>query len=65
MHAWFTVGQCSVSPACVDTDKCEGECSTHRDAVAEIASLYYSFAVDAISDIMSKFLFRGMMKMHC
>ncbi|OJZ92843.1 hypothetical protein ASPFODRAFT_278749 [Aspergillus luchuensis CBS 106.47] len=36
MHAWFTVG----------------ECSTHRDAVAEIASLYYSFAVDAISDIM-------------
>ncbi|GCB26973.1 hypothetical protein AAWM_09858 [Aspergillus awamori] len=29
-----------------------GECSTHRDAVAEIASLYYSFAVDAISDIM-------------
>lgn len=52
-------------PACVDTDKCEGECSTHRDAVAEIASLYYSFAVDAISDIMSKFLFRGMMKMHC
>lgn len=54
MHAWFTVGQCSVSPACVDTDSCEGECSTHRDAVAEIASLYYSFAVDAISDIMSK-----------
>ncbi|PYH66627.1 uncharacterized protein BO88DRAFT_469035 [Aspergillus vadensis CBS 113365] len=31
---------------------CQRECSTHRDAVAEIASLYYSFAVDAISDIM-------------
>ncbi|OJJ42848.1 hypothetical protein ASPZODRAFT_1274109 [Penicilliopsis zonata CBS 506.65] len=36
MHAWFTVG----------------ECDTHRDAVAEIASLYYSFAVDVLSDIM-------------
>ncbi|PWY96692.1 hypothetical protein BO94DRAFT_506128 [Aspergillus sclerotioniger CBS 115572] len=36
MHAWFTVGACD----------------THRDAVAEIASLYYAFAVDALSDIM-------------
>ncbi|PYI00582.1 hypothetical protein BO78DRAFT_329698 [Aspergillus sclerotiicarbonarius CBS 121057] len=36
MHAWFTVGACD----------------THRDAVAEIASLYYAFAVDALSDVM-------------
>ncbi|KAK2768273.1 hypothetical protein FQN54_000126 [Arachnomyces sp. PD_36] len=36
MHAWFTVGLCA----------------THRDAVAQIASLYFSFAVDVITDIM-------------
>lgn len=44
---------------------CEGERSTHRDAVAEIASLYYSFAVDAISDIMSESLFQGFIKIQC
>ncbi|KAF3388275.1 hypothetical protein DPV78_012285 [Talaromyces pinophilus] len=36
MHAWFT----------------PGECSTHRDAVAQVASLYFSFAVDVITDLM-------------
>ncbi|KAL2216458.1 hypothetical protein M432DRAFT_551253 [Thermoascus aurantiacus ATCC 26904] len=36
MHAWFTVGLCT----------------THHDALAQIASLYYSFAVDVISDLM-------------
>ncbi|KAE8548912.1 hypothetical protein EYB25_009295 [Talaromyces marneffei] len=36
MHAWFT----------------PGECSTHRDAIAQVASLYFSFAVDVITDIM-------------
>ncbi|EED12166.1 conserved hypothetical protein [Talaromyces stipitatus ATCC 10500] len=29
-----------------------GECSTHRDAVAQVASLYFSFAVDVITDLM-------------
>ncbi|KAK5119979.1 hypothetical protein LTR85_007055 [Meristemomyces frigidus] len=36
MHEWFTPGLCD----------------SHRDSVAEIASLYYAFAVDAISDLM-------------
>lgn len=36
MHAWFT----------------PGECSTHRDSIAQVASLYFSFAVDVITDLM-------------
>ena len=57
MHAWFTVGQCfcSVRVWTLETDQCVGACDTHRDAVAEIASLYYAFAVDALSDIMSMY----------
>jgi hypothetical protein len=37
MHAWF-------SP---------GECTLERDVRAQIASLYYAFAVDVLSDFMS------------
>ncbi|CRG88435.1 hypothetical protein PISL3812_05465 [Talaromyces islandicus] len=36
MHAWFTPGLCS----------------THRDITAQLASLYFSFAVDVLTDIM-------------
>lgn len=38
MHDWFTPGQCS----------------SRRDEIAQIASLYYAFAVDIVSDLMSK-----------
>lgn len=38
MHEWFTPGQCS----------------SRRDEIAQIASLYYAFAVDIVSDLMSK-----------
>jgi hypothetical protein len=34
-------------------DSASGDCETHRDAVAQIASLYYAYAVDVLSDIMS------------
>ncbi|ORY16878.1 hypothetical protein BCR34DRAFT_635246 [Clohesyomyces aquaticus] len=40
MHAWFT----------------PGECTTKRDVRAQIASLYYAFAVDVLSDLMIMFL---------
>lgn len=40
MHAWFT----------------PGECTTPRDVRAQIASLYYAFAVDVITDLMIMFL---------
>ncbi|KAF2713428.1 hypothetical protein K504DRAFT_487837 [Pleomassaria siparia CBS 279.74] len=40
MHAWWT----------------PGECSTARDVRAQIASLYYAFAVDVLSDLMIMFL---------
>lgn len=66
MRAWFTVGLlpqaeyiCCVF-SFVDVLLIQGDwtytglCSTHRDTVAQIASLYYSFAVDVISDIMSR-----------
>ncbi|KAF2867042.1 hypothetical protein BDV95DRAFT_446823, partial [Massariosphaeria phaeospora] len=36
MHAWFT----------------PGACATPRDVQAQIASLYYSYAVDVLSDLM-------------
>lgn len=39
MHDWFTPGQCS----------------SRRDEIAQIASLYYAFAVDIVSDLMSEF----------
>lgn len=38
MHEWFTPSQCS----------------SRRDEIAQIASLYYAFAVDIVSDLMSK-----------
>lgn len=31
-----------------------GECGTKADIRAQVASLYYSFAVDTISDFMSE-----------
>jgi hypothetical protein len=37
MHAWFT----------------PGECSEPRDVRAQIASLYYAYAVDILTDLMS------------
>ncbi|OCT54352.1 hypothetical protein CLCR_00860 [Cladophialophora carrionii] len=40
MHAWFT----------------PGECSERRDVRAQIASLYYAYAVDVISDLFIMFL---------
>lgn len=30
-----------------------GQCESRRDARAQIASLYYAFAVDVLSDLMS------------
>lgn len=36
MHAWFTVGGCA----------------THRDSVAQITSLYMSFAFDVFTDLL-------------
>ncbi|KAH8694267.1 hypothetical protein BGW36DRAFT_384622 [Talaromyces proteolyticus] len=36
MHEWFTPGLCS----------------SHRDVIAQVASLYFAFAVDVITDIM-------------
>jgi hypothetical protein len=38
MHAWFTPPLCS----------------TPRDTRAQIASLYYTYAVDVLTDMMSK-----------
>lgn len=38
MKAWFTPGQCG----------------TPRDGRAQIASLYYAYAVDVLTDMMSK-----------
>lgn len=40
MHAWFT----------------PGECTEPRDIRAQIASLYYAFAVDVITDLLVMFL---------
>ena len=40
MHAWFTPGLCT----------------TPRDVRAQIASLYYAFAVDVITDLLIMFL---------
>ncbi|KIW72139.1 hypothetical protein PV04_00359 [Phialophora macrospora] len=40
MHAWFT----------------PGECSQQRDVHAQIASLYYAYAVDVLSDLFIMFL---------
>ena len=37
IHEWFTPGLCD----------------SHRDQGAQVASLYYSFAVDVLSDLMS------------
>jgi hypothetical protein len=31
-----------------------GECGTKADVRAQVASLYYAFAVDVVSDFMSK-----------
>jgi hypothetical protein len=41
-----------------------GLCNTHRDAVAQIASLYYAFAVDVVSDIMSTSPALALPKLH-
>jgi len=41
MHAWFT----------------PGECATPRDARAQIASLYYAYAVDVLTDMLSTYSF--------
>jgi len=41
-----------------------GLCNTHRDAVAQIASLYYAFATDVVPDIMSTSLALAFPKLH-
>ncbi|RAL04479.1 uncharacterized protein BO80DRAFT_462094 [Aspergillus ibericus CBS 121593] len=48
MKWWYMVMGFCILHACM----VHWACDTHRDAVAEIASLYYAFAVDALSDIM-------------
>jgi hypothetical protein len=60
MHAWFTAGEylqlrCGSSPCYASTYilYLSGLCDTPRDARAQIASLYYAFAMDVLSDIMS------------
>ncbi|PWY85029.1 hypothetical protein BO70DRAFT_424358 [Aspergillus heteromorphus CBS 117.55] len=52
MKWWYMCVRTFIGAVISNFTSCQRECDTHRDAVAEIASLYYSFAVDVVSDIM-------------
>ncbi|KAF4539730.1 CFEM domain-containing protein [Lasiodiplodia theobromae] len=56
MHAWFTPGLNYLPATLLGRTLSDlpytGECATPRDIKAQIASLYYAFAVDVLTDLL-------------
>ena len=57
MHDWFSYGLQPLSTQQAHfTDFSPGMCQTKRDARASVISLFYAFAVDVATDLMSAYL---------
>lgn len=55
LHAWFTYGQRTILLLSIFPliDQYPGECQSPRDAGAAVISLYYSFGVDVVTNLLS------------